>query len=394
MTVSVHNPDRYMSDLRTIIAQGRKRVGFLIGAGAAAGLKTSDSSPLIPAVAGLTERVMLALQNDYGPVLESVKSTLTDPNIETILSKIRTLSSVIGSSEINGLDGDGYAKLGDKICEEIGKIVAVSLPQGANPYSNIVNWIVGSDRQHPVEIFTTNYDLLFEEAFESSRAPFFDGFSGSRKPFFDSVTTATNDLPSRWTRLWKLHGSLGWENCSKHGIIRTGGTGANHLIFPEHLKYNQIQKAPYSALFDRLNSFLLTEDTLLVSIGFSFADAHVAAKIDESLSANPSASVFAFQHKTLEFEKAARSIASTRPNFSVYARDKAVINGVEGQWRPGDPLSNDWGAIRSTYWKKVEGNKGEFILGDFTKFSNFFVGSKAEQAQQKIVKAETSGEEE
>lgn len=37
MTVSVHNPDQYMASLRQIIAQGRKRIGLLVGAGAPAG---------------------------------------------------------------------------------------------------------------------------------------------------------------------------------------------------------------------------------------------------------------------------------------------------------------------------------------------------------------------
>ena len=44
-------------------------------------------------------------------------------------------------------------------------------------------------------------------------------------------------------------------------------------MFPEHLKYEQTQKAPYAALLDRLRAFLATPDTLLISVGFSFADA-------------------------------------------------------------------------------------------------------------------------
>ena len=55
MTVSVHNPDQYMASLRQIIAQGRKRIGMLVGAGAPAGIFPPGSDkPLIPAVAGLT----------------------------------------------------------------------------------------------------------------------------------------------------------------------------------------------------------------------------------------------------------------------------------------------------------------------------------------------------
>jgi hypothetical protein len=33
MAETVHNPDRYIGDLRQILAQGRKRIGILIGAG-------------------------------------------------------------------------------------------------------------------------------------------------------------------------------------------------------------------------------------------------------------------------------------------------------------------------------------------------------------------------
>ena len=70
MTVSVHNPDQYMASLRQIIAQGRKRIGLLVGAGAPAGIFPPGSDkPLIPAVAGLTDMVMDALKADYGKTL-------------------------------------------------------------------------------------------------------------------------------------------------------------------------------------------------------------------------------------------------------------------------------------------------------------------------------------
>ena len=56
MSNNIHNPDQYMSSLRTIIAQGRKKIGFLIGAGAPAGMKKDDGTyPLIPAVEGLSK---------------------------------------------------------------------------------------------------------------------------------------------------------------------------------------------------------------------------------------------------------------------------------------------------------------------------------------------------
>ncbi|WP_241649236.1 SIR2 family NAD-dependent protein deacylase [Paenirhodobacter populi] len=378
LTVSVHNPDQYMAALRTIIAQGRKRIGLLVGAGASAGMAKPDGTyPLIPAVAGLTDKVLTTLGPTYQQQIDGLKSELDKHDIETMLSRVRSLSQVIGAAKVHNLDGLGFATFGEAICSEIGKIVDVRLPGTGSAYADLVNWITGTMRDYPVEIFTTNYDLLFEEAFESVRAPYFDGFTGGREPFFDPVSVSRSDLPARWTRLWKLHGSLGWRANEKGEVIRTGQSSASHLVFPEHLKYDQTQKAPYAALLDRLRAFLLTPDTLLISIGFSFADAHIAARLDEALAANPSSSVFAFQFKTLEEEGPACDLARRLPNFSVYARDQAKVNGIRGAWKAPVELPNkDWGPIRSTYLDK----DGSFMLGAIEPFARFFAASRSVQA--------------
>jgi hypothetical protein len=162
--------------------------------------------------------------------------------------------------------------------------------------------------------------------------------------------------------------------------VRTGKAEATHLVFPEHLKYDQTQKAPYAALFDRLRSFLMTPDTLLIASGFSFADAHISARIDECLSANPSSSVFAFQFKPLDEEVFAKDIAGRRANMSLYCPDKAMINGIAAPWMPGDPPTRDWHAIRATYWSIDESTgSARFLLGRFDRLARFFASSRASQ---------------
>lgn len=374
-----------MADLRVIIAQGRKRLGFLIGAGAPASLPGAGGSrPLIPPIAPLTENVLKELDPAFAPALGVMNAVTPKPNIEQILSRARALAGVIGDGEVHGLNGAGYQKLCDAICERIAAVVSVRLPTGGGPYRHLINWIRGADRDHPVELFTTNYDLLFEEAFEEVRAPLFDGFAGAREPFFDPVSVANNDLPPRWTRLWKLHGSLGWASNETGEVVRVGGDkAAAHLIYPEHIKYDQTRKAPYSALFDRLRGFLSTPDTLLIASGFSFADAHVSAVIDESLAANPATSVIAFQFNELARESYAAALGKKRPNFSVYAPDRAVISGVEGVWRPGDPLNKNWEAIRASYWN---GSPARFLLGDFNHLARFFALSRSDQSLEEITR--------
>ncbi|NTU49872.1 MAG: SIR2 family protein [Desulfobulbaceae bacterium] len=379
--MNVHNPDQYMVSLRQIIAQGRKRIGLIVGAGAPVGInKPGTDESLIPAVEGLTKIVLESLNEKYGATLDGIMAELENPNIENILSRIRSLAGVIGNAKVHGLDGRSFKELGDAVCSEIGKIVSQDLPPGSSPYTELVAWITGADRPHPIEIFTTNYDLLFEQALERSKTPYFDGFSGANEPFFDPASVSSNDLPSRWVRLWKLHGSLGWTTNAKGEVIRTGQREATHLVFPEHLKYDQTQKAPYSAFFDRLRTFLMTPDTLLIATGFSFADAHISARIDECLAANPNASVFAFQFKNLEEESHAAAIATRRSNMSVYSPDKALINGVSAPWRPGNPPTRDWHSVRDSYWSNGgEDTPGRFELGSYDRLSRFFASSGSTQ---------------
>ncbi len=104
MSVSFHNPDQYMASLRTIIAQGRKRVGLLVGAGAPAGMARADGSrPLIPAVAGLTELGLKAIEPANGPQLQGSPGELAKHDIQALASRIRYRGIGIGNSNVHQL---------------------------------------------------------------------------------------------------------------------------------------------------------------------------------------------------------------------------------------------------------------------------------------------------
>lgn len=389
MSATVHNPDRYMSDLRQILAQGRKRIGILLGAGAPVGVKINRTSgklddsgePLIPDVKNLTRIVFETIDSRSMEIISEIRKDLTpNHNIELILSRVRSFALIVGRNKLFGCDGPGFIEVAKNICTIIGNQVGVSLPEESNPYTELAGWIGGSDRKHPVEIFTPNYDLLMEEALERSGYPYFDGFSGSHEPFFDPSSIANNDLPSRWTRLWKLHGSLGWCFSKKGKLVRGKGKSTSELIYPDHLKYDQTQKLPYAAYFERLRNFLLTEDTLLISCGFSFSDSHISAALDDALGANLSASLFAFQFNKLSEENYAIDLAKKRPNISVYTSDGAMINCIEAKWSPGEYPSPNWLPIRTSFWDRKKGEEKEsFLLGDYKHFSRFFALSRADQ---------------
>jgi hypothetical protein len=98
MPITVHNPDRYMAELRQVLAQGRKRIGVLLGAGASASLKVdratgrldSDGEMLIPTIEALTALVVEELDPSGDGVITSVRSDLPveENNIEHVLSRV------------------------------------------------------------------------------------------------------------------------------------------------------------------------------------------------------------------------------------------------------------------------------------------------------------------
>jgi hypothetical protein len=111
---TVHNPDRYMIDLRQIMSQGRKRIGLFIGAGAPTSIRVDrdgkinpTGSALIPDVAGLTGYVLENLVESDRAVVDGIKKMLGNgANIEAILTQVRRLAQAIGSEKVRGLDGE------------------------------------------------------------------------------------------------------------------------------------------------------------------------------------------------------------------------------------------------------------------------------------------------
>jgi hypothetical protein len=391
MTKTVHNPDQYMFDFKHIISHGRKKIGILIGAGAPVSVNVGAAGnyePLIPNVAGLTKIVRGALEGEYKSAFECIEKQIKNSNIELTLSRVRTLAEVIGESKVCGLDAVGFQSLSQKVCELIYEVVNKPLPAGENPFSYTISWINGINRNHAIEIFTTNYDMLFEEAMERVKTPYFDGFSGSKTPFFDPSSVSNNNLPKRWVRLWKLHGSIGWSKSEDGEIVRSNADAGSTMVYPSHIKYDQTQSAPFSSLFERLKNFLLESDTLLICSGFSFADAHISAKLSECMSANPSSALIALQYQNLDDEFYATDLASRCTNMSVYCRDGAIINGIRAPWKLGDSPSKNWEPIRAEYWKE-----GKFLLGDFKILARFLAMSSGDKSITKDSSPEGSFDE-
>lgn len=326
------------------MGQSKRPLGLLLGAGCPASIQVDgsngDARPLIPTIDGLTNLISESLgASKMGDQFRSLVAQLTEdhsrpPNLEAMLSRLRTLATVAGTHEVRGLTVSAIDDLEAAITDAIVEAVSVDLPSGPTPYDDVAVWMRGASRSYPVSVFTTNYDLLLETALERRDAPFFDGFVGSREPFIDVAAIEQDPLPDRWARVWKLHGSSNWSLLPSGKVIRTVAKdrAGRRLIHPSHLKYDESRRMPYLIMQDRLRQFLREPAATLVTIGFSFDDAHINELIVQGIQGNPGAAVFALQYEELATYDNARRLALENPNLSCLARDAAVIARAELPW--------------------------------------------------------------
>ncbi|EPG58882.1 SIR2 family NAD-dependent protein deacylase [Leptospira borgpetersenii] len=398
-----HDPVRHLEYIRQSLSQDKKPIGFFIASGCPLAVDLPpDKWPLIPDIKNLTVWLNNELKNDkkYKALLqELIKAGKSPENVEDILSFIRGLLEVSKGESVRGFNESDLAELEKSICNLIVKKIDVLLPDTETPYHKLVKWISSIDREVPIEIFTTNYDILMEQALEKLEVPYFDGFVGARRPFFDLRSVADRLIPSHWTRIWKIHGSINWYQEIVNGqriIYRSSEikNDAAHLIYPSHLKYEESKKMPYLALIEQLNMFIRQKSSLLIIVGYSFGDEHLNDTIVNALKSNPTAMVLSLMYNTYldnskERYAKAYKIALDRHNLNVWTFDKAIIGTNLGSWiqkkvAPEPSLNN---YISQT---KVKDDPEEYEtwikLGDFSIFSDFLktlIGEEFEYKDEK-----------
>jgi len=365
------------------------RIGFFVGAGCPLAIQIPDgesTKPLIPEIAGLTKQVKEALGKD--PDLKDIAQQawnrvigrdISDPTVEDILSHIRTLKSLcVEKGNIDGFSRELLVKLDLAICDKVRDIVSQRLPASDTPYHVLASWIQAIPREKPVEIFTTNYDLLLEQALEDQRVPYFDGFVGSDSAFLDLESMSEDDLPARWARLWKVHGSINWWMTKEDKIRRSRDKveGEQLLIYPSHLKYDQSRQMPYYAMLDRLREFLRSDQCVLVTCGYSFADQHINAYIEQGLSGNPNAACIAMIFNDRGNAPLAVELAKRHANLTLLAADGGIIGTVDREWstdvKEQDPAHSVAVATDLPDWRtKAPKDRCKWLLGDFKAFGSF-----------------------
>jgi hypothetical protein len=411
MNKITHDPREHIRGIHQIFISDKKRIGFLFGAGTSFG--TGLSTVQIPAIDKMTTQVVDTVEKSspkFKTALETIKAEIgVDKfNIEALLSRIESKGEAIGAETLNNLNAAEFKQLITAIKESVQSIVSIhktfqDIHKPKLAHCQVASWIVKARRKYPAEIYTTNYDYLFEIALEYFGIPYFDGFSGSYEPFFCPEAVEDMDAYSQLVKLWKLHGSLGWKLRKKDEIvIRDKEASAEDLmIFPSYLKYTNSKKQPYVGLIDRLCTFLQQDDAVLITCGYSFGDRHINERIATSLRRGGNSHVIAMYYDELCDDKkelsyrlsdpanSVRKMATleTSGKMSVYGMRHAVIGGRFGEWKLRDEPRSDEAinvsqyfdedaSIPSTEGGPHKGNEtwegtGKFVLADFCRLAEF-----------------------
>jgi hypothetical protein len=375
----MNDPYRQIDILQQALASDKSRNAFLLGAGCPVSIRENNNSPLIQDIEGITNTICEKLKDKN---IEKIVARIHLPEdkkvtIEDILTHVRLLIEVVGDSNIDNFSKKNLEKLEESVCDEITKAVSKELPNIETPYHHLASWIRGIQRNNPVEIFTPNYDLLIESALESKNLPYFDGFIGSIKAFFDLHSIEHEELPPRWVKFWKLHGSINWWKDPNGKIFRGHSESAENkqMIYPSHLKYEESRRMPYFAMQDRLGHFLATGQAVLVTCGYSFVDDHLNGIILERLLANPRAICFGLLHEDIEKYPDALACAKRTTNLSLIANNGAFIGGQQVIWNIDEPNVNNHYEF-CVKREKIDGGDDSSVkcnIGDFQVLGEFLL---------------------
>lgn len=237
---------------------------------------------------------------EYDGLFEKTPLDITATSIEKLINKIK--SELFKLCDLDNLEY--YPTEDDKTRDEMKM-------NGKYTYHNS---LVKSLLQRPLNlrranIFTTNYDLAFENTFEELGVHYMNGFSGFHKRTFKpevydydlyypgNTTEGRVRRVERMIRYYKLHGSLTWmrEPNSAHnqyglvekdiGWVRENLDAAGDIIiYPTAHKKGYTLDFPYSELFRQFASAINQPQSVLFCIGYSFFDEHINDIIYQALS--------------------------------------------------------------------------------------------------------------
>ena len=219
-----------------------------------------------------------------------------DKDIESLLSHVLLVEKI---------DEAKAAQL-KRFREDLERIIReecrLTLDVNAAPHKTFLDKITARKASEPrVQLFTTNYDTLFEQAAQEGGYAVIDGFSftfprtfSGRYFDYDIVQRERTRLKneesfvSKVFHLYKMHGSLTWEKTGQGIVQQVNSTESPLIVYPASDKYESSYEQPYFEMMSRFQQALRRENTLLIVVGFGFRDKHIQNVILEAVNQNPS----------------------------------------------------------------------------------------------------------
>lgn len=290
-----------------------RNLSLLLGAGCSSLIKEGEEKG-IPAISGITAKCYEALSEEEKKyVLETIKLKIEDEpyknNIEKTIEVLQSFRFYLKSTKQNLTTID---KVLERIKSKIYEICTSKSNEVIDVYQRFFRRIFLRDRSlNTVNIITPNYDLFNEIALEKLGINYSNGFSGYQERYFSPSTfnhVYAEDIGNLGKRLspienfaylLKLHGSVSWfeSNDSAYGLyntkeIRPEADGSKTpqldelMIYPSPMKQNASLGSPYSDIFREFQKRIMQDENLLLTIGYSFSDAHINNIIYQALSSS------------------------------------------------------------------------------------------------------------
>lgn len=227
-----------------------------------------------------------------GTLKDKCTQILQDKNIEDFLS------FTILYEKLNGaiLDKDDGKNLRIKLENKIATACELDLDETNQHHQDFIRKLTArKPSEQRLQLYTTNYDTLFEQAARRMNYVIIDGFSLSYPRVFNGTNFDFDIVFREHTRvkqeesfvpnvfqLFKLHGSIDWEKNAMGQILQKEKSDNPCIIYPASEKYESSYDQPYFEMMSHFQQTLRKENTLLIVVGFGFKDKHIQNVVKEA----------------------------------------------------------------------------------------------------------------
>lgn len=303
-------------------AMNAQNLAFLLGSGCSSLIRNGVQLG-IPTMAPMAQAFLHQVgPDDASPYISQVeRQTLLnffglEITAEKFLTNLeRLMESLYGASfalrDTTHQNAQNLSALVDRVISKIARHVLVSCTTGPstqgdrtvlNLYQTFYQRLLLRDRSLPRPwVFTTNYDLFNETAMDRRGIPYCNGFQGVIERRFNPAVfryalAEQLDITSRkWSAvdsfvyLCKLHGSVNWIEDSEtlFPVRELQNTPADPtkrvLVYPTPAKQSASFAFPYADLFREFQNRIVRDQSVLITIGYSFGDEHINNIIFQAL---------------------------------------------------------------------------------------------------------------